>query len=70
MGAPVLLGTQLERELERVGWTRKQFAVELGVSRQILHRWMTGVEAWPAERATQAAALLGVGVDVLFEREG
>jgi transcriptional regulator with XRE-family HTH domain len=66
----VLLGTQLERELERVGWTRLQFAARLGVSRQILHRWMTGVEAWPAERATQAAALLGVDMDVLFEREG
>ncbi len=64
------LVTRLEQELARVGWTRIEFAARLGCSRQALHRWMTGVEDWPADRATQAAVLLQVDRDLLFETTG
>ena len=42
------------------GWTRIALATEMGVSREVLHRWLTGRAPWPAARLTQAAGLLGV----------
>ncbi len=61
------LETRIEQEMARAGWTRIEFARRLGCSRQILHRWLSGMESWPADRATQAAVLLKVDRADLFE---
>lgn len=44
-----------------------RLAMELGVSRQVMGRWMTGRRPWPRARAEQVAALLEIPFTELFE---
>lgn len=61
--------TDLERLLDETrghGW-RNWLAGELGVSRAVLHRWISGRKPWPEARVVQLCALLGIERDDLFE---
>lgn len=62
--------TELEVQLDRTrghGW-RTELAQEMGVSRQVLHAWITGRKKWPEDRVTQLCALTGLDREGLFER--
>lgn len=58
--------TPLELELGAQGRTRAWLAGELGVSRQVLNRWIKGRAPWPKGRTAQVAALLGADERELF----
>lgn len=62
--------SRVEQVLRERGKTRQWLADELGVSRQVLHRWITGRAPWPAQpvdRKAQVAQLLGADKPELFQ---
>lgn len=59
--------SRVEQLLRERGRTREWLAGELGVSRQVLHRWISGRAPWPVDRKTQVAQLLGADEPELFQ---
>lgn len=56
----VVVRDRLVAVLAERGMAIGELAAAMGVSRQALHRWMSGRRPWPADRVTQAAVLLGI----------
>jgi transcriptional regulator with XRE-family HTH domain len=61
--------TRLDERLASKGWSWNRLAQEVGVSRQVMGRWMSGRRPWPRARAEQVARLLGVPYRELFEED-
>lgn len=59
-------GNRIELELGVQNRTRAWLAGELGVSRQVLNRWLKGRAPWPKGRKAQVAALLHADEQELF----
>lgn len=61
--------TRLEEVLVAQGRSRVWLSAQLGVSRQVVHRWLKGLEPMPRARAERAAVLLGVPIEEISEGE-
>lgn len=59
--------SRLDERLEELGLSWNQLALQVGVSRQVMGRWMSGRRPWPRARAAQVAELVGLPYTELFE---
>lgn len=61
------MGKILESRRLAMGMSRREFAQELGVSRQLLSAWLSGAEAMTPTRLPQVAKVAEVSVETLQE---